>query len=455
MKAKIYITDYSTDKRLAFSGTKEFTEKNRDVLETFDKSDDVEANLINLHPDVTYHTFEGFGGGFTEAAAIAWSAMSDNKRAEFMKSYFDANDGIGYTFGRVHMNSCDFCVNDYCFVKDGDEDLSTFDISHDKEKMIPMIKEAYKYAQRLRLFASPWSPPVYMKTNDKIQGGHLDRKYYALWAKYFKKFAEEYKKAGVDINMFTMQNEPRHNQQWESCLYTPEEEAEFLGYLAKELADTDIKIICYDHCRERIYERAKAIFESSSGKFCDGIAHHHYSGDHYGEIEIVKKCYPEKIQIMSEVCAFDREQGIKTENAFSFGEEYGYDICRSLKAGLNYYCDWNITLDEFNGPCHHREDRELVDTPVYCKASSDELVYQPSYYYIGHFSKFIRPGAVCIGISTFSEKLDVCAFKNTDNSIVCVVLNKNDFDMEFYLRTDNSILPYTAKAHTIMTFIME
>ena len=204
------------------------------------------------------------------------SAIPGNGKSSWslrlIEAYFDRAKGIGYNFGRLSIASCDFSTEDYTYVDEGDETLDTFDISHDKKAVFPMVKAAKRYADLL-LLASPWSPPVYMKTNDTREyGGHLKKEYYPLWAKYFAKYIAACKAEGIDIWGVTVQNEPRHTQMWESCLYSPEEEIDFLGYLGKALSDTDVKILCYDHCRERVYERAKKIYENENGKYCDGIA---------------------------------------------------------------------------------------------------------------------------------------------------------------------------------------
>lgn len=453
MKAKVYKTCQALDCKLECMGEFGFEKRNTDVVESFDKSADVEQNIINIHPFIEYHTFLGFGGAFTETSAISWSKMSEEKRKEFITAYFDCEKGIGYTLGRIHINSCDFSADDYTYVKEGDMTLDSFDISHDTKEIIPIIKAAAEVS-KLWLFASPWSPPMYMKSNGKIKGGHLKKEFYPLWADYIKRFITAYRENGVKINGVTIQNEPRHHQQWESCLYSPSEESEFIGYLHKALEGLDVKIICYDHCRERLVERSNAIFKGENGKLCDGIANHWYSGDHFGEIRTVREQWPDKIQIASEACCFDKEKGIKTDNVWRFGEKYAHDISGAISAGISFYCDWNLTTDENNGPTHYREGRNIVDVPIYCNTQSDELVYQPSYYYIGHYSKFIRSGAKCVANSCYTDKLEVSTFKNTDKSLICVVLNRTEYEIPFIVRIKDNILRLKAEAHSVQSIII-
>lgn len=454
MKATVYKTCRSDGSRLKKDGVYELSFRNTDVVETRDKSLDIEQNIINIHPQAEYHTFLGIGGAFTETAALGYGKLSAEKQKEFIRAYFDKTDGIGYTAGRLHINSCDFSVSDYTYIREGDKTLESFDISHDTENIIPMVKAALGETE-LWLFASPWTPPRFMKTVDAVQGGHLKKEYYRLWARYTAEYIKAYRKNGVEIQGVTVQNEPRHNQMWESCLYTPEEESEYIGYLYDELKGLNVKILCYDHCRERLFERAEYIFGGKNGAYCDGIANHWYSGDHFGEIRAVRNRWNGKLQVASEACCFSAESGIKTEGIWSFAEKYAHDIGGALNAGCNAWVDWNLAVDENNGPSHHREGREIsVDTAVYCDTSNDRLVYQPTYYYIGHYSRFIRPGAKCIASSSYTEKLEVCAFKNKNGEIVCVILNRTDKRLPFILRLGNYFLDAAADGHSIQSIII-
>ena len=454
MQIELYVTNQS-GKRLEKVKTDLMKIKNTDVVEAQGHPDDLESNIVNIHSDVKYQTVGGIGGAFTDTSAAVWNTMPNERKEEFLKAYFSAEDGIGYNFGRLSIASCDFSREDYSYVKENDMNLTSFDISHDKEAVFPMVKAAQRYND-IKLFASPWSPPSYMKTGGSRIGGHLKKDCYALWAKYFKKYIDACKANGIDIWAVTMQNEPRHHQVWESCLYTPAEEAEFLGFLGKELTGSNVKIICYDHCRERLFERAKYIYESENGKYCDGIAHHWYSGDHFGEIKAHKDIYPEKINIASEGCCVINGKGIKEELDLPFAEKYAHDIIGCFNNGLNYYCDWNLLLDENNGPWHNRENRPCsADAPVYYIKDEDKIVYRLSYYYIGHISKFIGRGARVIASSSYSSYVETVAFENKDGSIVLVMLNRNERDLPVIIRLGDSIEKINLEKHSIVTAVIK
>jgi len=457
-ESEMEITVYHSDEkenRLSLMGSFAMPYVDTDVNEVYGHPGDIEADVLNIHDDIEYQTVLGIGGAFSESAALAWRTLPEEKQKEFIEAYFDSEKGIGYNFGRLSIASCDFSYEDYTYVTEGDQTLDSFDISHDKAAVFPMVKAARKLSDLL-LFASPWSPPAYMKTNgERIFGGHLKKEYYPLWAKYFRKYIEACKNEGIDIWGVTLQNEPRHTQMWESCLYSPEEETEFLGYLGKELHNTGVKIFCYDHCRERVYERSKKIFESESGEFCDGIAHHWYSGDHFGELEAFSRRYPDKLNIASEGCCAISGTGINPDCELEFAEKYAHDILGCFRHGLNAYCDWNLTLNENNGPYHNREGRGCsADAPVYCNAESGEIVYRLPYYYIGHISKFVKRGAKVINSSSYTEALDSCAFKNPDGEIVLVVMNTASTSKNLIVRREGCIHKTEMPPHTISTFVI-
>lgn len=452
MKVKIYETNQE-GRRLEFVEESSMNYVNTDAIEEQGHPGDVEQCLVNIHDDVEYQEYGGIGGAFTESTATVWKGMTEEQKQEILRAYFDPEEGIGYDFGRVSIASCDFSVSDYTYVEEGDMTLDSFDISRDEQAVFPMFRNAKKYND-IQLFASPWSPPAYMKTSNSRIGGHLRKDCYGLWAKYFKKYIESCKEYDVDIWGVTMQNEPRHHQDWESCLYTPEEEAEFLGYLGKELEGSDVKIICYDHCRERIYERAKAILGSENGKYCDGIANHWYSGDHFGELRAFYAKYPNKISIASEGCV-PIPGGIMPELELSSAEKYAHDICGCFANGLNYYCDWNMILNEKNGPFTNRDRRSAqCDALVFYHTEKKELIYRMGFYYVGHYSKFVKRGAKVVASSTFDGEIETVAFKNSDASVVCVVLNRTDKEKQFSLRMDGCIKDIVLKPHSIVSAVI-
>ena len=455
MKASVYRTQKSESQFLQLVDQLQTRQEMVYEDTLMQKKNDTEHKLINLHPDVTFQQIDGIGGAVTESAACAWSGLGEANKEKFVKMYFDPQEGIGYSLVRLHMNSCDFSIDEYTYVEEGDMDLHTFDLSREDKYVVPLIKEAQKYAPQLKFFFAPWSPPKYMKDNNEVQGGYLKEEFYGLYAEYFKKYILEMKKRGIDMWLATVQNETRHHQTWESCCYTPEQEKKFIAeYLGPVMEELGVKIMFYDHCKERVYERCRAMYEGGdAAKYIYGIACHWYSGDHFGELELAKYKYPDKGIIMTECCTGDGEVGLKVTNDLAHAEKYAHDLLGNLNAGLNGYTDWNIALDEGNGLYHNREGH--CAAPIICDKINDQILCQSSYYYIGHFSKFIRPGAKRIGSSCYTDALEVTSFVNEDGKLATVVLNRSDKEQTYVLRVDGQLLDRVIPAHAIETVILE
>ncbi len=413
---------------------------------------DVEADLLQLYPDVTYQTFCGFGGAFTQSAALAMAKLPQVEQEKLLDGYF-AKEGIGYTVGRLPMGSCDFSVSAYSYVQEGDRTLESFDVSADDATVFDMVRRAQEREPQLALFASPWTPPPYMKTVTEWQGGSLNPAYADLWARYYGKYVAACKKRGIRIQAFTVQNEPRHHQMWESCNYTKEQEIAFVNeYLAPVLKPLGVKIYAYDHCKERVFDRAKYAYANSDA--VDGIAFHWYSGDCFEELRMTYEKFPNKELIMSEGCVPLSTLPPSLQTQWEAAERYTRDIIGNLNAGLTSFCDWNLTLDENRGPSHFREGRYCVaDAPVISDGAMGKVVFQPSYYAIGQFSKYVRPGAKRIGFSKPWRDVEATAFQNADGSIVAVVYNPGE-EQSAKIRLQDELCDVKFPARSVSTFTL-
>lgn len=445
MKAKYFITDI----------------KNRCLMQEYpidiktDTSHE-EDEIIAVYSDVRYQKFNGIGGAFTESSAKCFSSLSDDKKEELLNSYF-TSEGNSYSFGRCHIASCDFSDNEYTNINEDSSSLADFSIKRDKKYIIPFIKAALSKAD-IKLFASPWSPPAFMKDNNsRFNGGHLKKEYYDMWSDYFVKFIEAYKKEGIEISAVTVQNEAMAVQTWESCVYTAEEEADFIkSSLGEKMAKMGVDIYIWDHNKESLYKRARAVFgDSEASKYVKGIACHWYSGDHFEQLNMVKTMFPDKDIIFSEGCASSSEKGVKIKDGLSFGERYAREIINLYKEGLSSFCDWNLILDEENGPFHNRISPDFCDAPIIVNQKTGEIIKEPSYYYIGHISRFVKPGAVRIGASSYTEDVEVLAFQNPDGSIALIALNRSDCDRRMRIIADDTKSTVISKSHSIITVIIE
>lgn len=417
---------------------------------------DIEGNQLRIYPQVKYRRWKGFGGAFTEASALAWLALGEANREKLIKAYFSQDEGIGYNFGRTAIGSCDFSSDAYCYVENNDLTLASFSLERDENTVFRMIAEAKKYCADLELFSSPWSPPPFMKDNLRWQGGKLKSEYANLYARYIGKYIEECGRRGIKISAVTVQNEPRHHQIWESCLYTKEEELDFVkNSLAAVLKPLGVKIYVYDHCKERVFERACHAFGNFSD-LTDGIACHWYSGDYFEELRMTGERFPDKEIIISETCCALQSPDASQKEQWDCADKYSHDIFGNMNNGATAFCDWNLTLNEARGPYHFREGRKCVaDAPVISRAKDDRVELQPSYYHIGHFSKFIRRGAHIAGFSKPWQDVEVTAAVNPDGSIVAVMQNKRATALSFIIHIGDKVAEAVLEGNTLNTFVID
>lgn len=314
---------------------------------------------VFVDPDFKYQKISGIGGAITDASAETFYKLPKDKQQEIINAYFGKN-GLNYNLVRTNMNSCDFSSDSYTYVQENDKELKTFNIQHDEKYKIPMIKWAQKtIGKDFKFYFSPWSPPAWMKdNNDMLHGGKLKKEYYQSWANYYVKFIKEYEKRGIPVWGLTVQNEPMATQIWESCIYTAEEEAAFLG---KNLGPTlwkngykDKKVIIWDHNRDLIYQRATTtLADQSANKYASGIGFHWYetwtkSQPMFSNVAETQKAFPDKFLIFTEGCI--EKFNFNEIYDWRLGELYGKNMINDFNNGLSAWTDWNILLDETGGP---------------------------------------------------------------------------------------------------------
>lgn len=419
---------------------------------SFNKNDRVEMKLIKVYPKETRQTILGFGGAFTEAAAETMSTMNDASRQKFLQAYF-GEDGNRYNFCRTHIQSCDFALGNYAYVEDPkDKELKTFTLKRDKEYLIPMIKHALEVNPEIQLLASPWSPPAFMKSNKEMNhGGVLKKEYYQMWADMIVKYVQEYEKLGIKIHRISVQNEPKATQVWDSCIYTGEEEGIFAAdYLRKTLDKngySNIIIAIWDHNKDCILERADETFLVPGARESVGaIAFHWYTGDHFEELDAVRMKYPEKELIFTEGCV--EYSRFKTNSQVKNAEMYLHDIIGNLNQGMSGYIDWNLVLNTAGGPNHVGN---FCDAPIMYDKETDQLDIKLSYYYIGHFSRFVKPGAKRILLSRYTDQVEGTAFINPDGEKVAVLLNRTQEKLTMQLCEENKVCDLTLSPHSVIT----
>lgn len=451
-KILVYTTADTANYRLTLTDSAVFSQKGQPTEREI---------VVFVDPSKTFQTFLGIGGALTDASAETFYKLPKDKQQEFLKAYYNKTDGIGYTVARTNINSCDFSSDMYTYVTDStDKQLNSFNIAHDKKYKIPFIKEVMAAAGgKITLFASPWSPPSWMKDNhDMLHGGKLSPDYYSSWALYYTKFIKAYQKEGIPVWGISVQNEPMAKQIWESCMYTAEEETNFLkNYLGPTMEKEglkDKKIIVWDHNRDLMYQRAQTYFNDPvASKYAWGIGFHWYEDwskgtQMFDNVRRVYEAFPNKNIFFTEGCSdsFDSSK----YNSWAMGERYGSAMINDFNNGMVGFTDWNVLLDETGGPNHVQN---FCFAPIHADTRTGKLIYTNSYYYIGHFSKFIKPGAKRIVSSASRSQLLTTAFKNNDGKTVVVVMNQSDIHTPYFLWVNGKAAQFYASPHSIQTLV--
>ncbi len=494
MKAK-QITTY------AVNGKAVVEEYTLPVTYEADEARHLESHVINIYPDMAYQEIEGFGGALTETVGYLYSKMNEADRKQFLEDHFGKN-GQRYKFLRMHIDSCDYSLEEYQAVADplSDPDLTTFSIGRDRKYMLPMLKDAMAMAQEpFNVLLSPWSPPKQWKTpparpkNDasvyganpamapflpkadygtpsRCNGGSLKKEHYKDWAIYLAKYVQAYLDEGVPVTMMSLQNETIAATEWDSCIWTPQEQKTFLkDYLYpvfKEAGLTDtVGLYIWDHNKERVVEFAREVIDEETAGMIEGIAFHWYSGDHFESLGAARDMFPDMKLMGSECCAL-HPPGKDNPFAALFGMDgkksvpeveyedaaaYGHDMIGNLNNGMNRWIDWNLCVDKNGGPRHVPSG---FGAPI---CANEDGTYRKllTFHYIGHFSRYILPGARRIGFSRCDGRVELTAARNPDGSIAVVLLNSGQADASYAIRMDGQIIRILVPSRTISTICFE
>lgn len=390
--------------------------KENHYLEERETCEHAGAVSIRVEKGLSSFPFLGFGGAFTESSAYVYSSLSEANKKKVIASYF-GQDGLGYNLGRVCIGSSDFSVASYFYSTE--DDLSDFSLKHEEQYLFPFLRDAYLEAKGMRLLASPWSPLAKWKSNlDLEHGGFLKEEFYPSFSEYVRLYCENMGRRGFPISYLTVQNETEATQVWESCLYSPEQEASLLSFLKKD--NPGIEIFVHDHNRDRMVKRSSGIF-SINPTDASGIAFHWYDRTCFDEVREAARRFPSKRLIFTEGCVETSASDFKGIGSYSSFLRYLESYLKDLNNGCTAFFDWNLILDLKGGPNH---------VGNYCEAllmeEGDTLHFLPSYYAVYHLAHFIKRDAKTLYLTSSDPALICAGVINPNGEKVYSFLNKGD-----------------------------
>jgi glucosylceramidase len=417
------------------------------AIEPWREKANVNASDLEIDPTQRFQSILGFGGAFTDSSCYLLSRMDSTQRRHLMEDLL-GSDGLGLSLGRTCIGASDYSRTAYTFddSPEPDPELNHFSIAHDREYILPMLREALHVNPELFLFSTPWSPPAWMKAGDSLWGGSMRKSYFASYAQYFVKFIEAYKAEGVTIGAVTPQNEVDTDQDGKmpAALWGQEYEAAFIGEFlgpAFRHASIDTKIWLLDH-NYNLWGRAiDELSDPDVFRYVDGVAWHGYAGT------------PD---VMSKVCAaFPTKSAYWTEGGPDLtAPDYASDWATwsSKYTGIlnnraRCIVGWNLLLDEKGGP---NIGPFSCGGIVTLDLKNHQITRSGQYWAFAHFSKTVHRGAQVLTTTGTLPGIDHVAFANPDGSYVLVLTNRGA-ERDLNCRFQEKFLHLTLPQNSIVT----
>ena len=427
------------------------------------KSDELE---LLIDKSSKFQPIKGFGGALTDSASINIKSLSETTQEMLLQSYF-GEYGIEYNMIRIPMASCDYSTRQYTYLDTKDDfNLTTFALAkEDTDYKIPLINIIKNITQRkISFYGTPWTAPAWMKTNNNEIGrgwllGKAGDKYHKTWAKYFVKFLDEYKKAGIKFWGLTAQNEPSNGllikSTWQSTGFTAEMQRDFiksdLGPALQENGYGDVKLMILDDQRIFLPSWAQVVLsDADASKYVSGIGVHWYWNSFIGPNALTDthNFYPSKFILATEACS--KTPPPEALGHWQTGVDYSNDILDNLNNWAVGWVDWNLSLNLTGGP---NWANNFDDSPIIVNKTGNEFYKQPSYYHMGHFSKFILEGSYRIHVSSSkTSTLKYTAAENPDGQAVLIILNTSGNSIDAKVIDKNSYFLINIPPNSIQTY---
>jgi len=424
--------------------------KASEIPTTVPQPGDETLPTIFIDPAKAYQQMDGFGFTLTGGSAQLINRMSPEKRAALLEELFGTKgEQIGISYLRISIGASDLSdrVFSYCDLPEGqtDVELEGFSIEPERKDLIPILKAILKINPELKIMGSPWSPPVWMKSNGKSIGGILKPVFYGAYARYFVKYLQAMQQEGIPIDAITVQNEPLHPGNNPSLLMPPHEQAEFIkNHLgpAFEKNDLTTKILIYDHNADRPDYPIAILNDPEARKYINGSAFHLYGGA-VEAISEVHEAHPDKH-------VYFTEQWIGAPG--NMAEDLKWHVKNLIIGATRNWCrtvlEWNLAADPQQNP--HTEGGCTACLGA-LTIDGDAVTRNTAYYIVAHASRFVRPGATRI-FSNTTVNLPNVAFRNVDGSTVLVVLNEGENAATFRVKMGKETWVYTLAGGGVATF---
>jgi glucosylceramidase len=430
---------------------------------TLSTTADIDDSVIELYPDKVLQTVDGFGGCFNELGWEALQIVSKKERDTILQALFDPQEGCKFNICRMPLGANDYAVDWYSHNETPqDYRMEHFSIDRDQKRLIPYIKEAQKIYPQLKIWASPWCPPSWMKTNnhyacnpaevnDLPQSGagremhtqfRMEEKVLKAYALYFSKFIDAYKQESIDIYAVHVQNEPNSCQNFPSCIWTPSALAAFIGgFLGPQFEqdDRDTEIWLGTIERPQIERVDTIATDREAQKYIKGVGFQ-WAGK--GAIPEVYCKYPQLKLMQTETeCGNGSNDWPAAEYTFSLIKHY-------FNHGANAYMYWNMVLDETGKSQWGWKQNSMISIDRTTKT----ITYNPEFYLMKHLSYFIQSGAQKLGSS--NDEADLLAFQNPNGILIILAANRSDSDEQPVVKIGEKVLHMPLPARSFNTFVL-
>lgn len=408
---------------------------------------------IDVDAKQTYQTVDGFGFALTGGSAELLMKMDPGKRAALLHELFDtAGSDIGVSYLRVSIGSSD--MNDHAYSYDDlpagqtDPTLAKFSLAPDETTVIPVLKEILAIDPSMKILASPWSAPPWMKTTDAAKAGVLEPQYFEAYANYLVKYIEGMKANGISIDTITLQNEPLNEKNTPSMIMLAPEQADFIANHvgpAFRRAGIKTKIVLYDHNCDHPAYPLSILKDPAANVFVDGSGFHLYGGK-IDALTEVHDAFPDKNIYFTEQSVSD----LKGDGRIDAAEPVASIVIGAMRNWSKNVLLWNLAADSQFGP--HTNDGGCTECQGALTIDGNHVTKNLAYYTIAHASKFVRPGSVRVG-SNELDQLPNVAFKTSEGKMVLIVSNISGSSQQFGVRSGKKMFRATLGAWSVGTYV--